>query len=75
MGHGTEYNCVKNFNFPGFGPPTQIWYCAVSHRAEAGYTTKVGAIIKKVLIEAIPMLYYPRKVSIKRLYRFKSQKF
>ncbi len=29
----------------------------------------VGAIIKKVLIEAIPILYYLGKVSIKRLYQ------
>ncbi len=39
------------------------------------YPAKVGAILKKVLIEAIPMLYYLGKVSIKRLYRCKSQKF
>ncbi len=38
-------------------------------------TTKVGAILKKVSIEAIPMLYYLGKVSIKQLYHFKSQKF
>ncbi len=30
---------------------------------------------KNVSIEAIPMLYFLGKVSIKRLYRFKSQKF
>jgi hypothetical protein len=36
---------------------------------------KGGAILKKVSIEAIPMLYYLGKVAIKRLYRFISQKF
>ncbi len=30
---------------------------------------------KKTSIEAIPILYYLRKVSVKRLYRFRSQKF
>ncbi len=36
---------------------------------------KVGAILKKVSIEAIPILYYLGKVSVKWLYRCKSQKF
>jgi hypothetical protein len=35
----------------------------------------VGAIRKKVSTEAILMLFYLEKVSVKRLYRFKSQKF
>ncbi len=39
------------------------------------FSPKVGTILKKVSIELIPMLYYLGKVSIKRLNRFKSQKF
>ncbi len=38
-------------------------------------SSKVGVVLKKVSIEAIPMFYYLGKVSIKRLYRVKSQKF
>jgi hypothetical protein len=37
--------------------------------------TKMGEILKKVSIEAKPILYYLRKVSVKQLYRFKSQRF
>ncbi len=37
--------------------------------------SKGGHDSEKVLIEAIPILYYLGKVSVKRLYRFKSQKF
>jgi hypothetical protein len=36
---------------------------------------KDGRVSEKVLIEAIPKLYYLGKVSVKRLYRFKPQKF
>ncbi len=52
-----------------FDMSTDCKHLIISHAVE-----KVGAILKKVSIEAIPMLYYLGKVSIKGLYCFKSQK-
>jgi hypothetical protein len=37
MDHCAEYDCAQNINFPRYGSPRRIWYCAVGHSAKFGF--------------------------------------